>query len=90
LNTSASRLVDRLLAVAFRHRIVAPDAEGGVARLAELAGQTEPLSAWHAAVAEAVRQGFLHEPVRLLPDALQCHWRLELTSAGVSKAATQR
>jgi hypothetical protein len=45
-----------------------------------------------AEIAEAVRdgvgQGLLHEPVRLPPGALQCHWHLELTPRGRVLART--
>ncbi len=34
------------------------------------------------AVAEGVRRGLLHDPVRLPPGALQCHWHLEPTARG--------
>ena len=34
------------------------------------------------AVAEGVHRGLLHDPVRLPPGALQCHWHLEPTARG--------
>ena len=34
------------------------------------------------AVAQGVRRGLLHDPVRLPPGALQCHWHLEPTARG--------
>jgi len=83
-------LLRSLLAVAFRSQITAPDAEAGVARLAELADRSAPLRGWHEAVAGAVRQGLIHDPVRLLAGALQCHWRLELTPTGVAEARRLR
>jgi hypothetical protein len=35
-------------------------------------------------LARAVARGDLHDPVRLLPGSLQCHWQLELTLQGVN------
>ncbi|MGA9865056.1 MAG: hypothetical protein WBQ75_01300, partial [Acetobacteraceae bacterium] len=37
-------------------------------------------------VAACVAEGLLRDPVRLEQGALQCHWRAELTPAGVEKA----
>ena len=35
-----------------------------------------------------LRDGLIREPIRLEPQALQCHWRLELTPDGVALART--
>ena len=42
--------------------------------------------AFRAAVAACLRDGLIRDPIRLPEGALQCHWRLELTSNGVSMA----
>jgi hypothetical protein len=79
-------LLATLLSAIYRQPIIAPDAESGIARLA---AATEPTlmsrRMWFAAVAEAVAAGYLHDPVRLPPGALQCHWHLELTPKGVER-----
>ena len=80
-----SRLAHLLLA-AFHESVVAPDAETGAARVAELSGQTKDAGAWLEVTAEAVGKGLVRDPVRLPQGALQCHWHLELTPAGVEVA----
>jgi len=87
--TPRSELIPGLLAVAF-DQLVAPDAETGIAELAARAGRPAPAVAWHAAVVQAVADGLIHDPVRLPPGALQCHWRLELTPAGFAEARRVR
>jgi len=37
---------------------------------------------WRMAIAEAMRMGYVYDPVRLEPGSLQCRWRLELTPQG--------
>ena len=76
----------RLLRLAMGRRLVEADAEAGIARIAELAGTDIPAKSWHDAVAEARRQGLIHDPVRLAQGALQCHWALELTPRGLDAA----
>ena len=76
-------LVGTLLSIIFRQRIIEPDVDAGLARLAAVAGQDVTPEAWRAAVTEAVWAGFIHDPVRLQAGALQCHWQLELTALGV-------
>jgi hypothetical protein len=78
-----STLLASLLLVAFRERLVAPDAETGAARVADLADQTAPAGTWLEVVVEAVRKGLVHDPVRLPQGAPQCHWHLELTELGI-------
>jgi hypothetical protein len=75
-----------LLAAAFRHRINEPNIETGFARFLELAGQTVSYDEFLAAVAACLRDNLIREPIRLPEGALQCHWHLELTSAGVAAA----
>ena len=60
-----------LLLVAVRHRIT---------------GHAHDPNAFRTVLAEALADHLIHDPVQLLPGALQCHWHLELTPAGVEKA----
>ncbi len=78
-----------LLGVAFRNTVSEPNVEAGFERVRDLAGVPLDARAFHAALAECVRDGLVREPVRLPEGALQCHWRLELTPAGVAAARAQ-
>jgi hypothetical protein len=75
-----------ILRVAWRGGVIAPDADAGIAALAAAAGCAATPEAWHSAVAAALHDGLLYDPVRLPAGALQCHWHLELTPAGVEAA----
>jgi hypothetical protein len=75
-----------LLRVAYRHRVTAANADEAFARIQDFAGELLEAPAFHDAVAAAVAAGLIREPVRLPPGSLQCHWRLELTPAGVESA----
>ena len=75
-----------LLAVAFRHVIDEPTIEAGYQRFRDLSAEPPDENTFRAAVQEALRQGLIHEPVRLPEGALQCHWHLELTPRGVAAA----
>jgi hypothetical protein len=77
---------DLLLRIAFRHRIVEPTIETGFERFVALAGQAIADDDFRDAVARCVRDGLIREPIRLPAGALQCHWHLELTPAGVAAA----
>jgi len=77
---------DVLLAVAFRHAVSAPNVDEGFERVHALSGGTLDREAFHAALDAGLREGLIREPVRLPEGALQCHWRLELTTAGVAAA----
>ncbi len=74
---------DVLLAV-LRNRIDETDREAGLARLRGILGSADD-AAIAATVSQQVAAGLLHDPVRLEPGALQCHWRLELTPAGYAE-----
>ena len=82
--------VGAVLQVAFHQRIVAPDAETGIALLAVAAGREDAPDAWRQAIAAGVADGLLYDPVRLPAGALQCHWHLELTPKGVAVVRGQR
>ena len=75
--------VAALLTTAFHHRIDEPNVEAAQSAIEALSG---PLPGFHAALAECLAQGWIEEPVRLEDHALQCHWRLMLTSTGVAQA----
>ena len=75
-----------LLTTAFRHTINEPNLEAGYERFAAIMGAEIGFGAFCDAVALAVREGLVREPIRLPEGALQCHWHLELTSAGVTAA----
>jgi hypothetical protein len=83
-------LTETVLLTVFQQPIRAPDADAGINRLIEIAGGGATPNAWHAAVAAAVAAGLIHDPVRLPPGALQCHWHLELTPAGTAVARRLR
>ena len=75
-----------LLAGAFRHVVNEANIEAGYERFVALTGGALDFDAFRAAVAEAQRRGLIREPIRLPEGALQCHWHLELTPAGVAAA----
>ena len=51
-----------------------------------LTGKPVRYEAFCNAVAACLRDGLIREPIRLPEGALQCHWHLELTPAGVAAA----
>ena len=77
---------DLLLTTAFRHSINEPNIEAGFERFASLTGSSLDYGAFCDAVAAALRDGLIREPIRLPEGALQCHWHLELTPKGVAAA----
>ena len=81
--------VNALLAVAFRHVINEPNIEAGYDRFRALSADSLDEDGFRAAVAEALRLGLIHEPIRLPEGALQCHWHLELTPRGVAAARSE-
>jgi hypothetical protein len=75
-----------LLTTALRHRISEPSIEAGFERFRSVAPRGTDYQAFCDAVAACLREGLIHEPVRLPEGALQCHWHLELTPKGVEAA----
>jgi hypothetical protein len=75
-----------LLTTAFRHRINEPNIEAGFERFIALIPQPITYDAFSNAVAACLRDRLIREPIRLPEGALQCHWHLELTPAGVAAA----
>ena len=78
--------VASLLTTAFRHAINEASIEAGFARFVALADHDISFDAFCEAVAKCQRDGLIREPIRLPAGALQCHWHLELTPAGVAAA----
>ena len=77
---------DRLLTAAYRHQINGPNIESGFEKFIVLTGYGISYGAFCDAVADCLRAGLVHDPVRLPEGALQCHWHLELTPIGVIQA----
>lgn len=75
-----------LLTTALRHRISEPNIELGFERFSALTGGSVDYASFCDAVATCLGQGLVYEPVRLPDGALQCHWHLQLTQAGVEAA----
>jgi hypothetical protein len=89
MNASADQhetTVDTLVRTAFRHRIVEPNFESGFARFSTLTEGVHTAAEFHTAVAHCLARRLIRDPVRLVEGALQCHWHLELTPAGVDAA----
>jgi len=74
-----------LLVTAFRHQIGEANIEAGYERFAALSPEPVGFDSFREEVAKCLAEGLIREPVRLPPGALQCHWRLELTPAGVAE-----
>jgi hypothetical protein len=87
---ATSPLLGPLLLAIFRHRITAPDIDAGLAHLADSTNRVASVDEWRTIVADALAAGYIHDPVRLLAGALQCHWHLELTPNGVETARRLR
>jgi hypothetical protein len=77
---------DLLLITAFRHRINEPNIDVGFEQFTAVTGKPVVYDAFCDAVASTLRDGLIREPIRLPEGALQCHWHLELTPAGVAAA----
>ena len=77
----ASNLQDHIAAVlraALAGGVRADNAEAAVERVAALAGESLDPALFHQAIAVCVRDGTIHDPLRLEANALHCHWRLDL------------
>ena len=77
---------DLLLITAFQHRINEPNIDAGFEQFNAMTGKPVIYEAFCDAVAACLRAGLIREPIRLPEGALQCHWHLELTPAGVTAA----
>ena len=77
-----------LLKLALTGDIREDEAVDGLRRVATALG--EPLDVVEREIAAMVREGLLHDPIRIPPGAVKCHWRLEPTPAGAKLAASAR
>jgi hypothetical protein len=84
MNPDALR--DALLRVVLARPVIADTMEDGLDVLIERLGGDMSRVTVAAAVQDAVAAGLAHEPVRLPPGALQCHWHLELSPRGQEAA----
>lgn len=84
--TSARKAKIALLRVAFHHQINEPNINEAFAQFCAIAGRAIEYDAFCDAITECLREGLIHEPIRLTEGALQCHWHLELTPKGVAAA----
>jgi hypothetical protein len=75
-----------LLITAFRHVINTPNIEAAFERFVALNDQAVSYHSFCEGIAVCLRDGLIREPIRLPEGALQCHWHLELTPAGVAAA----
>jgi hypothetical protein len=75
-----------LITTSFRHVINESNIESGYARFNGVAAEPIDETAFRNAVAAALRDKLIREPIRLREGALQCHWHLELTPKGVELA----
>jgi hypothetical protein len=75
-----------LLTTALKHRIDEPNIEAGFDRFVALTGNALDYASFCEAVAKCLRDCLIHEPIRLPEGVLQCHWHLQLTTAGVEVA----
>ncbi len=81
---------EAILRAAWAGAVRADNAEDGFDRIRAMTGCALDNVALADAVAECLRAGLIREPVRLPEGALQCHWTLELTPAGVAAARALR
>lgn len=84
--TVSSSPRELLLLFALRNQLIESNLEAGFARFSAMSRQSLSYESFCDAVASCLRDRLIHEPVRLLEHALQCHWRLELTPQGVAAA----
>jgi hypothetical protein len=75
-----------LLTTAYSHVIREPNIEAAFVRIQAITDQAIKYDVYCDAVAAALRERLIREPVRLPEGALQCHWHLELTPKGVEAA----
>ena len=79
--------VSQILSVAFRHSIDEPNIEAAFERIRSITAVE--YDAFRDAIDACLREGLIHDPVRIEEGALQCHWKLELTAEGVEQARKQ-
>jgi hypothetical protein len=74
--------LDDLLLEIFDQAIIVDTMEDGLDMLADRLDTDASHAVLAGVVQDAVAAGLLHDPVRLPPGALHCHWHLELTPRG--------
>ena len=74
--------LDDLLLEIFDQAIIAETMEAGLDMLADRLASDASRAVLAGVVQDAVAAGLMHDPVRLPPGALHCHWHLELTPRG--------
>lgn len=74
--------LDDLLLEISDQEIVADTMEAGLDMLADRLGTDASRAVLAGVLQDAVAVGLMHDPVRLPPGALHCHWHLELTPLG--------
>ena len=79
-------LAEALLRVALHHHVSEANLDLGLQRLTLILGGDVIPEDLAAAVAQAIAQGLIQDPVQLADGALQCHWQLALTPAGIAAA----
>ena len=80
--------IETLLRIGLRHFISTPNAEAAQAEIERLTSAALTAPDFADAVITLLSRGLIHDPIRLEDQALQCHWRLELTPNGVAHART--
>ena len=80
--------IEILLRIGLRHFISAPTAEAAQAEIERLTATRLAPADFAITIATLLFRGLIHDPIRLEDQALQCHWRLELTPNGVAHART--
>lgn len=78
--------MEALLRVALHHRISEANLDLGLQRLTLILGGDVVPADLAETVAQAISQGLIQDPVQIADGALQCHWRLALSPAGVVAA----
>ena len=77
-----------ILRIGLAHFVSAPTAEAAQVEIERIAGAPLDAPAFATTIADLLANGLIRDPVRLEDQALQCHWRLELTPEGVALART--
>jgi len=77
--------ITQLLSLAFHHRIDEPNIESAFEHIQPLTTALD-YDSFRDAIDACLHEGLIRDPIRIEEGALQCHWRLELTSKGVAAA----
>jgi hypothetical protein len=85
----SSATVEAIIRLAFRHSIDEPNIETAFERVQSITTALE-YDSFRDAIDACLREGLIHDPVRIEEGALQCHWKLELTPKGIEQARKQK